>query len=152
MKGRGRGDKGSRDEASEMAASSIEVEWFVVPKIQSFKASILYNSKPRLPNSDLLQRNNCLQLHISIAHPNTPIMQPLYLCLLLFAGLSAAQFQFFEQMFGGQQGGHPHHGQQQQEKQNVASDSEWYQRTYDSCELLANLHSLSMTLERAELS
>ena len=61
-------------------------------------------------------------------------MHLLYLCLALFAGLSTAQFQFFEQMFGGQQQGHPgHHGQQQQqEKANAPSDSEWYQRTYDS--------------------
>jgi len=35
-----------------------------------------------------------------------------------------AQFQFFEQMFN------PHE-QQQQQAQNVGSDSVWYQRTYD---------------------
>ena len=49
--------------------------------------------------------------------------------LLCFASLSAAQFQFFEQMFSG--GGQQHHGHQQQQQQNVASDSEWYQRTYN---------------------
>lgn len=45
--------------------------------------------------------------------------------------LASAQFQFFEQMFnqGGQQQHHHHH---QQEKQNVASDSEWYQRNYEA--------------------
>ena len=58
-----------------------------------------------------------------------PKMHLPYLVLALFAGLSAAQFQFFEQMFGGQQ--QHHQGHQHQEKQNVASDSEWYQRTYD---------------------
>ena len=50
---------------------------------------------------------------------------------LLFglAAITSAQFQFFEQMFqgGGQQQQH-----QQQQPQNVASDSEWYQRTYES--------------------
>ena len=66
-------------------------------------------------------------------------MHILPLLLLCFAGLSAAQFQFFEQMFSG--GGHQHHGQQQQqEKQNVASDSEWYQRTYDG-----GMHTLYFT-------
>jgi hypothetical protein len=35
-----------------------------------------------------------------------------------------AQFQFFEQMFQGQG--------QQQEPQNVASDSGWYQETYEN--------------------
>ncbi|OAT04779.1 hypothetical protein BDBG_01276 [Blastomyces gilchristii SLH14081] len=46
--------------------------------------------------------------------------------LLFLATGARAQFQFFEQMFGG--------GQQQQESQehNVPSDSSWYQRTYDN--------------------
>lgn len=43
-----------------------------------------------------------------------------------FLGLAQAQFQFFEQMFPGQQ------QQQQQQPQNVASDSEWYQRNYEA--------------------
>ena len=48
--------------------------------------------------------------------------------------LASAQFQFFEQMFNGgpqqqQQQQHHHHGQEQQ---NVASDSEWYQRNYEA--------------------
>ncbi|KLJ11974.1 hypothetical protein EMPG_09615 [Blastomyces silverae] len=44
---------------------------------------------------------------------------------LFLATGARAQFQFFEQMFGG--------GQQQQESRehNVPSDSTWYQRTYD---------------------
>lgn len=46
------------------------------------------------------------------------------------AGLASAQFQFFEQMFN--QGGQQQQQQQQQQAQNVASDSEWYQRTYES--------------------
>ncbi len=40
----------------------------------------------------------------------------------------SAQFQMFEQLFN--QGGH-HQQQHQQRQQNVASDSEWYQKTYD---------------------
>lgn len=42
----------------------------------------------------------------------------------------SAQFQFFEQVFnqGGQQ-------QQQQRQQNVASDSVWYQKTYEGGKL-----------------
>ncbi|KAL9119275.1 MAG: hypothetical protein Q9187_004174 [Circinaria calcarea] len=44
-----------------------------------------------------------------------------------FVGFAQAQFQFFEQMFPGQQ-----HQQQHQQPQNVASDSEWYQRTYEA--------------------
>jgi hypothetical protein len=42
---------------------------------------------------------------------------------LLVAASANAQFNFFEQMFN--QG-----GQQQQEPQNVASDSSWYQDNY----------------------
>ena len=57
----------------------------------------------------------------------------LLLLTLIFslASISLAQFQFFEQMFnqGGQQ---QRHQQQQDQPQNVASDSEWYQRTYES--------------------
>ena len=44
-----------------------------------------------------------------------------------FLGLAQAQFPFFEQMFPGQQ-----QQQQQQQPQNVASDSEWYQRNYEA--------------------
>jgi hypothetical protein len=45
--------------------------------------------------------------------------------ILLFITATHAQFQFFENMFGG--------GQQHQfhEQQDVASDSSWYQRTWD---------------------
>jgi len=49
------------------------------------------------------------------------------LLLSAFATLGTAQFQFFEQMFQGQQ-----QPQQHQEPQNVASDSTWYQQTYES--------------------
>jgi hypothetical protein len=48
----------------------------------------------------------------------------LLLGLLLLVAGSQAQFQFFDQMFGGQQRAQP------QEKQNVASDSKWYRETY----------------------
>lgn len=44
--------------------------------------------------------------------------------LLLVVGANA-QFQFFEQMFQGQQ------QQQQQAPQNVPSDSSWYQQNYE---------------------
>lgn len=48
--------------------------------------------------------------------------------LLLFS-VANAQFQFFEQMFNGQQqGGHQH----RQEPQNVPSDSNWYQQNYEN--------------------
>lgn len=49
---------------------------------------------------------------------------------ILFPLLTSAQFQMFEHLFnqGGQQQQQHHH----QRPQNVASDSEWYQRTYDS--------------------
>jgi hypothetical protein len=49
--------------------------------------------------------------------------------LLLTVGANA-QFQFFEQMFQGQQ----HH--QPQAPQNVPSDSSWYQQNYDNGMLL----------------
>jgi len=45
--------------------------------------------------------------------------------LLLFS-VAHAQFQFFEQMFNGQQ--QQHH---RQEPQNVPSDSAWYQENYE---------------------
>ncbi len=45
--------------------------------------------------------------------------------LILVAGANA-QFQFFEQMFQGQQ------QQQQQAAHNVPSDSNWYQQNYDN--------------------
>jgi hypothetical protein len=48
------------------------------------------------------------------------------LSFLLFVVGANAQFQFFEQMFQGQQ-----QQQQQQAPQNVASDSSWYQQNYD---------------------
>lgn len=47
-----------------------------------------------------------------------------YIAVLLTLSVSvSAQFQFFEQMFGGG-GGHA-------EPQNVRSDSEWYRQQYD---------------------
>lgn len=50
--------------------------------------------------------------------------------LLLLASVAQAQFQFFENMFGG---GHQHE-RAQQETQNVPSDSSWYQKTWDGGE------------------
>ncbi|OJD22133.1 long chronological lifespan protein 2 [Blastomyces percursus] len=59
-----------------------------------------------------------------------PIIIGTLLGLLCLATGARAQFQFFEQMFGG--------GQQQQESRehNVPSDSSWYQRTYDNADSL----------------
>lgn len=48
------------------------------------------------------------------------------LIFALLASLTNAQFQFFEQMFGG--GG----GQQQGQPQNMPSDSNWYQTQYEA--------------------
>jgi hypothetical protein len=47
--------------------------------------------------------------------------------LSIHAATVTAQFQFFEQMFGGQQ--------QQQQPQNVASDSNWYRQNYEAGKL-----------------
>lgn len=44
--------------------------------------------------------------------------------------LASAQFQFFEQMFN--QGGQQQQQHRQPEKQNVPSDSEWYQRNHEA--------------------
>ena len=49
-------------------------------------------------------------------------MRSLLLVLALALSVSA-QFQFFEQFFGGEQ-------QQQQQAQNVPSDSSWYRENY----------------------
>jgi hypothetical protein len=44
--------------------------------------------------------------------------------LLSLALTASAQFQFFEQMFGG-------HQQQAQQPQNVGSDSSWWRKNYE---------------------
>lgn len=57
------------------------------------------------------------------------MLPPFHLLILLILPLlpfTTAQFQFFEQMFN--RGGEP----QQQRQQNVASDSRWYQETYEN--------------------
>ncbi|KAB8303819.1 hypothetical protein EYC80_005192 [Monilinia laxa] len=51
----------------------------------------------------------------------------LFSFLLLIIGVSA-QFQFFEQMFNGQQQHQQHHHHQ---PQDVPSDSQWYQDNYE---------------------
>jgi hypothetical protein len=53
------------------------------------------------------------------------IISMLTAALLLFS-VANAQFQFFEQMFNGQQ------QQQRHEPQNVPSDSNWYQQNYEA--------------------
>lgn len=62
-----------------------------------------------------------------LCHPRTATMELLTLLLpfLLLVLPAAAQFQFFEQMFGGQQPG------QQARPQNAGSDSAWYQQQYE---------------------
>ncbi|CAG8959345.1 hypothetical protein HYFRA_00013116 [Hymenoscyphus fraxineus] len=57
----------------------------------------------------------------------TRTLLPLLSALLLFLTGVQAQFQFFEQMFNGQQ-----QQQQRPEPQNVPSDSSWYQKNYDT--------------------
>lgn len=52
--------------------------------------------------------------------------QTLFSVTLLLVGAANAQFQFFENMFGGHQGGH-----QQQQQGNAPSDSNWYQQHWD---------------------
>lgn len=47
--------------------------------------------------------------------------------LLLLAATARAQFNFFEQMFGG--GGEPEHDHDQR---NVPSDSTWYQKNFEN--------------------
>ncbi|OXV09070.1 hypothetical protein Egran_03167 [Elaphomyces granulatus] len=68
--------------------------------------------------------------------------------LLLFLSAARAQFQFFEQMFGGQQ--QEHH---QPEQHDVPSDSSWYQRTWDgdTCVLEPSLASISHIIARARI-
>lgn len=63
-------------------------------------------------------------------------MEPFEILLgfLLFALPAAAQFQFFEHMFGGQQ----HH---QQQPQNAGSDSAWYQQQYEAGASSSEPHS-----------
>jgi len=69
--------------------------------------------------------------------PATPKMQlltlPHALLALLLATTVSAQFQgFFEQMFGGQQGGHGGHGHHHQQQQNMPSDSKWFRQNYEA--------------------
>ncbi|KAI9724998.1 MAG: hypothetical protein M1812_000274 [Candelaria pacifica] len=63
------------------------------------------------------------------------------LSVLLFAFSAQAQFQFFEQMFQGNQ------QQQQQQPQNVASDSSWYRQNYE-----AGNDTLKLSLELFKLA
>jgi hypothetical protein len=60
-------------------------------------------------------------------------MRQQFLLSLLFAllGTVSAQFNFFEQMFGGNQGGGGGGGHHQQQQQNAPSDSAWYRAQVD---------------------
>lgn len=52
--------------------------------------------------------------------------------LFLLISTAQAQFQFFEQMFGGgSQQGHP-------QEQEASSDSSWYQRTWEGGDHILN--------------
>lgn len=55
--------------------------------------------------------------------------------MLLLVAMAQAQFQFFEQMFGGHQQ-HQHQQRDHHETQNVPSDSEWYQQSWAGGKLL----------------
>ena len=54
------------------------------------------------------------------------LLSPLFLVLFILPSIATAQFQFFNNFFEGQ------HQQQPQEKQNVASDSSWYQQVVEN--------------------
>ena len=56
----------------------------------------------------------------------TVLSTPTLLVLLILPCIATAQFQFFNNFFEGQ------HPQQAQEKQNVASDSGWYQQVVEN--------------------
>ena len=61
-------------------------------------------------------------------------MKPLVTVVLLFVACVSANFQFFDQFFGGQQQQH-----QTQQKQDGPSDSVWYQQSWEgSMCLLSN--------------
>ncbi|KAF2153533.1 long chronological lifespan protein 2 [Myriangium duriaei CBS 260.36] len=66
------------------------------------------------------------------------------LALWALATPALAQFNFFDQMFGG--GGEQHHqGHQHQQPQNAASDSAWYKQNYEAahCDKYLCPHTLS---------
>lgn len=69
------------------------------------------------------------------------------LSALLFPFTAQAQFQFFEQMFQGNQ-----QQQQQQQPQNVASDSSWYRQNYEAGELPLKFSTLQQCLNVANNS
>ncbi|KAM0795674.1 hypothetical protein BDR22DRAFT_893917 [Usnea florida] len=76
----------------------------------------------------------------------------LFALLCSLASLASAQFQFFEQMFN--QGGQQQQQHHQQQPQNVASDSEWYQRTYESGTILSSVcrRSRNIALTSSQLA
>jgi len=81
---------------------------------------------PKRRSGQLSERRLSPEIHLR--HIPASTMRSLIQLLLLLVGFSftaSAQFQFFENMFGGG-------GQQQQQPQNVASDSNWYRQNYDA--------------------
>ena len=68
--------------------------------------------------------------------------------LFLLASAVQAQFQFFEQMFGGVGG--PGQGRQQQAAQDEPSDPSWYQKNWENGEIGSVLIGLSQVLYKRE--
>lgn len=60
----------------------------------------------------------------------------LLIAFLSLLSLAGAQFGFFDQMFGGHDGGHEHHQHQQQPmQQNNPSDASHYKSQFEQCML-----------------
>ena len=68
-------------------------------------------------------------MHLTVVLKADPKMISVWY-LALFTAVASAQFQFFDQFFQGQQ----QQQQGQQEKQNVASDSSWFQQNWQAGE------------------
>jgi hypothetical protein len=95
------------------------------------------------PTLLLLSPSPIHHLHSNLRPPNSAMrslfLLPITFLLTLLPTLSLAQFQFFEQMFHPQQ-------QAPQEPQNVASDSNWYQRNYEDGNFLRFFPSSPLSL------
>lgn len=96
---------------------------------------------PRLCMASLKVSQHCSQgnYHLYLTATTLQIAAQvnmhLFALLLLLASTVTAQFQFFEQMFGGQ-GGHHH----QSQPQNMPSDASWYQQQYEAGKHLRAAH------------
>lgn len=85
-------------------------------------------SKKALDDTFLSPKPLTRHTHTHTMKSTSPLSLLLTTLFLLLPG-ALAQFQFFEQMFNGQQ---QHHHQHQQQAQNAASDSVWYRQQYDN--------------------